>query len=159
MNKKISILMGSKSDLPTMSKAVDILKEFNVDYDINVLSAHRTPHETIQHVESSNADVFIAGAGGAAHLPGVIAGISIKPVIGVPINSSLSIKGIDSLLSIVQMPSGVPVATVAIDGAKNAAILAIQMLGISDEGIRQQLVEFKASQKEAVLAANNAVSA
>ena len=96
MNKKVSILMGSKSDLPIMNKAIEILKDFNIAYDINILSAHRTPHETIQHVETSDADVFIAGAGGAAHLPGVIAGISIKPVIGVPINSSISIRGIDS---------------------------------------------------------------
>ncbi len=159
MNKKVSILMGSKSDLPIMEKAAEVLKEFNIDYDINVLSAHRTPHETIAHVESSDADVFIAGAGGAAHLPGVIAGISIKPVIGIPINSSNSIKGIDSLLSIVQMPSGVPVASVAIDGAKNAAILAIQMMGISDDTIKDQLIAFKAKQKETVLATNNAVSA
>jgi 5-(carboxyamino)imidazole ribonucleotide mutase len=157
MNNKVSILMGSKSDLDIMNKAVDILKSFGVDYDINVLSAHRTPHETIEFVENSNSDLFIAGAGGAAHLPGVVAGISTKPVIGVPINASISISGIDSLLSIVQMPPGVPVATVGVDGAKNAGILAVQMLGIANEEIQNKLKQFKKDQREMVLESNNAL--
>ena len=157
MNNKVSILMGSKSDLEIMNKAVDILKSFEIDYDINVLSAHRTPHETIEFVENSNSDLFIAGAGGAAHLPGVVAGISSKPVIGVPINASISISGIDSLLSIVQMPPGVPVATVGVDGAKNAGILAVQMLGIANEEIQNKLIQFKKDQREMVLESNNAL--
>ena len=149
--------MGSKSDLDIMNKAVDVLKSFNIDYDINVLSAHRTPHETIAFVESSDSDVFIAGAGGAAHLPGVVAGITTKPVIGEPIKASISIAGIDSLLSIVQMPPGVPVATVGVDGAKNAGILAAQMLGISNQAIQDQLTAFKKEQREMVLDSNNAL--
>ncbi len=157
MNNKVSILMGSKSDLEIMNKAVEILKKFNIDYDINVLSAHRTPHETIKFVEESNSDVFIAGAGGAAHLPGIVAGISSKPVIGVPIKASISIAGIDSLLSIVQMPPGVPVATVGVDGAKNAGILAAQILGVGNENIKNQLISFKKEQREMVLESNNAL--
>ena len=157
MKTKVSILMGSKSDLDIMNKAVEMLKKFDIDYDINVLSAHRTPHETIAFVESSDSDLFIAGAGGAAHLPGVIAGITTKPVIGVPIKASISIAGIDSLLSIVQMPPGVPVATVGVDGAKNAGILAAQILGISNQDVHQKLVDFKIEQKEMVLESNNAL--
>ena len=152
---KISILMGSKSDLPIMEKAAAILSEFNIDYEIKVLSAHRTPHETIDYIENSSSDVFIAGAGGAAHLPGVIAGITNKPVIGVPINASISIQGIDSLLSIVQMPPGVPVATVGIDAAKNAGILAAQILAISDDRLNEKIKIFKLNQKQKVLETNN----
>ena len=158
MNKKVSILMGSKSDLDIMNKAADILKQFNIDYDINVLSAHRTPHETIEFVENSNSDVFIAGAGGAAHLPGIVAGITTKPVIGVPIKASISIAGIDSLLSIVQMPPGVPVASVGVDGAKNAGILAAQMIGIADKEVQEKLISFKKEQREMVLESNNAIA-
>ncbi len=158
MNKKVSILMGSKSDLDIMNKAADMLKQFNIDYDINVLSAHRTPHETIEFVENSNSDVFIAGAGGAAHLPGVVAGITTKPVIGVPIKASISIAGIDSLLSIVQMPPGVPVASVGVDGAKNAGILAAQMIGIADKEVQEKLISFKKEQREMVLESNNAIA-
>jgi 5-(carboxyamino)imidazole ribonucleotide mutase len=154
MKQHISIIMGSKSDLPIMNQAVEIFKEFGVSYDINILSAHRTPHETIAFVESSKSSVFIAGAGGAAHLPGVVAGITIKPVIGVPINASISIHGIDSLLSIVQMPPGVPVATVGVDGARNAGILAVQMLAISDPDLANALVSFKQAQKKKVLQHN-----
>lgn len=157
MKTKVSILMGSKSDLDIMNKSVEMLKKFGIDYDINVLSAHRTPHEAIAFVENSNSDLFIAGAGGAAHLPGVVAGITTKPVIGVPIKASISIAGIDSLLSIVQMPPGVPVATVGVDGAKNAGILAAQILGVSNQDIHQKLVEFKIEQKEMVLESNNAL--
>ena len=126
MNNKVSILMGSKSDLEIMKKAAEMLNQFGINYDINVLSAHRTPHETIAFVEASSSDVFIAGAGGAAHLPGVIAGITTKPVIGVPVNATISIQGIDSLLSIVQMPPGVPVATVGIDNAKTQEYLQLK---------------------------------
>ena len=157
MKTKVSILMGSKSDLDIMNKSVEMLKKFGIDYDINVLSAHRTPHEAIAFVENSDSDLFIAGAGGAAHLPGVVAGITTKPVIGVPIKASISIAGIDSLLSIVQMPPGVPVATVGVDGAKNAGILAAQILGVSNKDIHQKLVEFKIEQKEMVLESNNAL--
>lgn len=157
MKTKVSILMGSKSDLDIMNKAVEMLKKFGIDYDINVLSAHRTPHEAISFVENSDSDLFIAGAGGAAHLPGVVAGITTKPVIGVPIKASISIAGIDSLLSIVQMPPGVPVATVGVDGAKNAGILAAQILGVSNQDVHQKLVDFKIEQKEMVLESNNAL--
>ena len=157
MKTKVSILMGSKSDLDIMNKAVEMLKKFGIDYDINVLSAHRTPHEAIAFVEGSDSDLFIAGAGGAAHLPGVVAGITTKPVIGVPIKASISIAGIDSLLSIVQMPPGVPVATVGVDGAKNAGILAAQILGVSNQDVHQKLVDFKVEQKEMVLESNNAL--
>ncbi len=149
--------MGSKSDLEIMKKAAEMLDKFGVDYDINVLSAHRTPHETIQFVESSNSDVFIAGAGGAAHLPGVVAGITNKPVIGVPVNASISINGLDSLLSIVQMPPGVPVATVGIDNAKNAGILAAQIIAVSNATVREKVIKFKKEQHDAVLASNNAL--
>lgn len=152
---KISILMGSKSDLPIMEKAASVLSDFNIDYEIKVLSAHRTPHETVEYVENSQADVFIAGAGGAAHLPGVIAGITIKPVIGIPINASISIQGIDSLLSIVQMPPGVPVATVGIDAGKNAGLLAVQILATSDNNLAERLKSFKFEQKQKVLETNN----
>jgi 5-(carboxyamino)imidazole ribonucleotide mutase len=157
MKYTIDILMGSQSDLVIMTPAIDIIQSFGVTCTVNVLSAHRTPHETIAFVEQSTSDVFIAGAGGAAHLPGVIAGITTKPVIGVPINAAISISGIDSLLSIVQMPPGVPVATVGINGAKNAGILAIQILGVADPNIQKQLIQFKADQRQAVLAANEAI--
>ncbi|MGC6367435.1 MAG: 5-(carboxyamino)imidazole ribonucleotide mutase [Candidatus Marinamargulisbacteria bacterium] len=157
MTNKVSILMGSKSDLDIMKKAAEMLAQFGIDYDIKVLSAHRTPHETIQYVETSDSDVFIAGAGGAAHLPGVVAGITSKPVIGVPVNASISIAGIDSLLSIVQMPPGVPVASVGVDAAKNAGILAAQMIAISNESVRERVVAFKKEQHDAVLASNDAL--
>ena len=157
MSNKVSILMGSKSDLDIMKKAAEMLTRFGIEYDIKVLSAHRTPHETIQYVESSTSDLFIAGAGGAAHLPGVIAGITSKPVIGVPVNASISIQGIDSLLSIVQMPPGVPVATVGIDAAKNAGILAGQIIAISNPEVHEKVVAFKKEQHDNVLASNDAL--
>lgn len=157
MKNSVSILMGSKSDLEIMKKAAEMLEKFGIDYDINVLSAHRTPHETIAFVENSNSDVFIAGAGGAAHLPGVVAGITSKPVIGVPVNASISIQGIDSLLSIVQMPPGVPVASVGIDAAKNAGILAAQMIAIGNKEVHEKVVAFKKEQHDAVLASNDAL--
>ena len=151
---KVSIIMGSKSDLEIMKKAAAILAEFGIQSDINALSAHRTPHETVAFIETSDSDLFIAGAGGAAHLPGVVAGVTHKPVIGVPINASISIQGIDSLLSIVQMPPGVPVATVGIDAAKNAGILAAQILAVGNAELTSKMIQFKQSQKEAVLTTN-----
>ena len=141
----IGIIMGSDSDLPVMEAAFQVLKEFNIPYEVKILSAHRTPD---QHSEYSRTakdrglKVIIAAAGGAAHLPGVTAAQTILPVIGVPIKSK-SLEGMDSLLSIVQMPPGIPVATVGIDGAKNAALLAVQILGISTESIQKKLTDYK----------------
>lgn len=157
MEKKpqVCIVMGSKSDLPTMEKATEMLKEFEVAYEVRVLSAHRTPNETLKLSEEAKQrgiKVFIAGAGGAAHLAGVIASSTTLPVIGVPIQTS-ALGGLDSLLSIVQMPGGIPVATTAIGnaGAKNAAILAVQMMALSDEGLAQKVADFKKKQAENVL--------
>lgn len=157
MEKKpqVCIVMGSKSDLPTMEKAMEMLKEFEVAYEVRVLSAHRTPNETLKLSEEAKQrgiKVFIAGAGGAAHLAGVIASSTTLPVIGVPIQTS-ALGGLDSLLSIVQMPGGIPVATTAIGnaGAKNAAILAVQMMALSDEGLAQKIADFKKKQAENVL--------
>lgn len=140
----VSILMGSDSDLPIMKQAAEILERFGVPYEMKVLSAHRTPIDTIEYARSAyerGLRVIIAGAGGAAHLPGVVASMTTLPVIGVPIESKL--QGLDSLLSIVQMPSGVPVATVAIGGARNAGILAVQILATGDPELHAKLVEFK----------------
>lgn len=153
---QVCIVMGSKSDLPTMEKACEMLKEFGVSYEVRVLSAHRTPNDTLKLSEEAKErgiKVFIAGAGGAAHLAGVIASSTILPVIGVPIQTS-ALGGMDSLLSIVQMPGGIPVATTAIGnaGAKNAAILAVQMMALADEALAEKLVEFKKKQAEKVLA-------
>ncbi|MGQ9486411.1 MAG: 5-(carboxyamino)imidazole ribonucleotide mutase [Armatimonadota bacterium] len=136
--------MGSDSDLPIMKQAAEILERFGVPYEMKVLSAHRTPIDTIEYARSAYERgllVIIAGAGGAAHLPGVVASVTTLPVIGVPIESKL--QGLDSLLSIVQMPSGVPVATVAIGGARNAGILAVQILATRDPELHAKLVEFK----------------
>lgn len=141
---KISIIMGSDSDLPVMKKACEVCEEFAVGYEMRVISAHRNPLEIVdygQNVHKRGIKVIIAGAGGAAHLPGVIAGSTPLPVIGVPINSK--INGLDSLLSIVQMPPGVPVAAVAIDGAKNAALLAMQILATADEALMKKYIEYK----------------
>jgi len=144
---KVAIIMGSKSDMPIMEKATAFLDEYNVDYEIHVASAHRTP-EKVQALASEfeqNVDVIIAAAGLAAHLPGVMASLVTKPVIGVPIKAAFN--GLDSLLSIVQMPPGLPVATVAVDGAKNAAILALQILALSDDTCRQSYHQFRQSFK------------
>ena len=133
--KKIGIIMGSKSDLPVMQKAIDILKEFGIDSDVKIVSAHRTPEVMFDYAKNARTNgikVIIAGAGGAAHLPGMVASISTLPIIGVPIKSRNSIDGWDSILSILQMPEGVPVATVALNGASNAGIIAAQILGIED---------------------------
>ena len=152
----VCIVMGSKSDLPTMEQTMAMLKEFDVPYEVRILSAHRTPNETLQLSEEAaqrGIKVFIAGAGGAAHLAGVIASSTILPVIGVPMQTS-ALGGMDSLLSIVQMPQGVPVATTAIGnaGAKNAAILAVQIMALSDEALAAKLTNFKKAQAEKVLA-------
>ena len=154
---KVAIVMGSQSDLPIMQKAADVLAEFGIGYELRIMSAHRTPHVALDFAENAAANGFsaiIAGAGGAAHLPGVMAGLSILPVIGVPIKSAHSIDGLDSLLSIVQMPSGVPVATVAVDGAKNAGILAAQIVGVASADVSAKLDSFKVTMKEQVEASD-----
>lgn len=149
-NPQIGIIMGSDSDLSIMQKAIDTCKEFDIAYEVKILSAHRTPGEHGEYSKtaaSRGLKVIIAAAGGAAHLPGVTAAHTTLPVIGVPIMSK-SLNGMDSLLSIVQMPSGVPVATVAIDGAKNAALLAIQIIGTSDENVQKRLTDYKKKMAE-----------
>jgi 5-(carboxyamino)imidazole ribonucleotide mutase len=146
VDPKVSIVMGSDSDWPVMKAAADILEEFQIPFEKDIVSAHRTPLYMIQFAQDAHQrgiQVIIAGAGGAAHLPGMIASISPLPVIGVPVKSSNSIDGWDSVLSILQMPNGVPVATVALNAAQNAGILAAQILGISDDDIRQKVVAFK----------------
>lgn len=150
---KVAILMGSDSDYPVVQKAEETLKEFGVSYFTRVLSAHRTPLQTTEFIniaQKSGAKVFIAAAGGAAHLPGIVAAHTSLPVIGIPILGK-STNGLDSLLSIVQMPSGVPVATVAIDGAKNAALLAIQILATSDSALAKKMTAFKKQIEKEVL--------
>ncbi len=153
---KVAIIMGSKSDLPVVSGASEVLKEFGVKADMKILSAHRTPDEAKDfavNARSNGYGVIICAAGKAAHLAGVVAAYTTLPVIGIPIKSS-TLDGLDSLLSTVQMPSGVPVATVAIDGAKNAGILAVQILAVSDESLAKKLDAYKVSMKESVLASN-----
>lgn len=138
--------MGSKSDLPVMQEAADILKDLGVAFEINVVSAHRTPKRMFDYAESASKrglKVIIAGAGGAAHLPGMVASMTHLPVIGVPVKSSNSLDGWDSILSILQMPNGIPVATVALNAAKNAGLLAAQILGTSDENIASKLIQYK----------------
>ena len=150
---KVAILMGSTSDYDVMSAAVETLDAFGVPYEKRVISAHRTPdlmYEYAKSAKSNGIDVIIAGAGGAAHVAGVIAGMTTVPVIGVPIRTQM-MGGLDSLLSIVQMPGGIPVATVAVNGAKNAALLAVEMLAIRDELLRSKLEEFKRMQTQKVL--------
>jgi 5-(carboxyamino)imidazole ribonucleotide mutase len=142
---KIAVVMGSDSDLKTLKPAIDILNEFEIENEVCILSAHRTPMEMMEYAkkaESENIKVIIAGAGGAAHLPGMIASLTCIPVIGVPVESK-TLRGIDSLLSIVQMPAGIPVATVAINGAKNAGLLAIQILSLFDEALRVKMKKFR----------------
>lgn len=138
--------MGSKSDLPVMQEALDVLKELQVPYEVNIVSAHRTPEKMVDYAHSAadrGVKVIIAGAGGAAHLPGMTASLTPLPVIGVPVKSRNSIDGWDSVLSILQMPSGVPVATVALDGAKNAGILAAQIIGASNPEVLERIKAFK----------------
>lgn len=149
----VSIVMGSDSDLPIMKDSVDVLKEFNIPYEIFILSAHRTPKETENYAKGAverGVKVIIAGAGGAAHLAGVIASMFPLPVIGIPIKTS-TLNGVDSLYSIVQMPPGIPVATVAINGAKNASLLALQILAINDKNLQKKLINYKNSLKETVI--------
>jgi 5-(carboxyamino)imidazole ribonucleotide mutase len=143
---KVAIIMGSSSDLPIMEQAAQQLKEFGVEFEIDIVSAHRTPEymfEFAKNARENGFGVIIAGAGGAAHLPGMVASLTTLPVVGVPIKSSNSIDGWDSVLSILQMPAGVPVATVALNGAKNAAILALQILSLSDEILAEKIQQFK----------------
>ena len=145
--------MGSKSDLPVMQEAADMLREFGVPFEITVVSAHRTPHRMVSFAEEAKGrgiKVIIAGAGGAAHLPGMVASLTTLPVIGVPVKSRNSIDGWDSVLSILQMPGGIPVATVALDGAKNAGILAAEMIGAFNEKVGERLALYKLALKEKV---------
>ena len=143
---QVGIIMGSKSDLPVMQDAIDILKDFKIEHEVDIISAHRTPKKMMDYAQSAHEKglkVIIAGAGGAAHLPGMIASITPLPVIGVPIKSSNSIDGWDSVLSILQMPGGVPVATVALNGAKNAGILAAQIIATNDNKILKKVSQYK----------------
>lgn len=152
-NVQVGIIMGSKSDLPVMQDAVDVLKELGISFEVTIVSAHRTPHRMFEYAENAadrGLKVIIAGAGGAAHLPGMVASITHLPVIGVPVKSSNSIDGWDSVLSILQMPNGIPVATVALNAAKNAGILAAQMIGAFDSAIASNLLAFKKGLKEKV---------
>jgi len=155
MNIEVGIIMGSKSDLPVMQAAADILSHLKVGYEINIVSAHRTPElmfDYAKNAASRGIKVIIAGAGGAAHLPGMTASLTPLPVIGVPVKSSNSIDGWDSMLSILQMPNGVPVATVALNAAQNAGILAAQIIGASNPEVLNRIVTFKEGLKEKVLA-------
>jgi len=157
MKPQVSIIMGSTSDMPVMEDAAKFLDEMEIPFEINALSAHRTPERVMDFSENAHKRgirVIIAAAGGAAHLPGVIAASTHLPVIGVPINASISIDGWDSILSILQMPAGIPVATVALDGARNAAILAAQILAQSDKNIEDKLLQFKKDLKKKVEKAN-----
>lgn len=151
---KVGIIMGSKSDLPVMKGAAEMLEQFGIEYEMTIVSAHRTPErmfEYAQNARNKGLKVIIAGAGGAAHLPGMVASLTTLPVIGVPVKSSNSIDGWDSVLSILQMPSGVPVATVALNGAKNAGILAAQIIGSFEEEIAQKMAEYKENLKKEVM--------
>lgn len=150
---KVAVVMGSDSDLPTVKKAVEVLKKFDVEFEVNVISAHRTPEIAFEYAgkaEVRGFDVIIAAAGKAAHLPGVLAALTTIPVIGIPIKSS-TLDGLDSLLSIVQMPTGIPVATVAVDGAENAGLLAVQMLSLKYEYLKEKLKEHRLEMKRAVI--------
>ncbi len=151
---KVGIIMGSDSDLPVMKQAADILDQFNIAHEIRVVSAHRTPQHMMEYAKTAKGrgiQIIIAGAGGAAHLPGMVASITNLPVIGVPIKSSNSLDGWDSILSILQMPYGVPVATVALNGAKNAGILAAQILALHDTSIAAKLEAYKEYQDDIVM--------
>ncbi|MEP6949244.1 MAG: 5-(carboxyamino)imidazole ribonucleotide mutase [Ginsengibacter sp.] len=153
MEPVVGIIMGSDSDLKVMDAAAEILKKFGVEFELTIVSAHRTPVRMVEYAtlaHSRGLKVIIAGAGGAAHLPGMVASLTILPVIGVPIKSSNSLDGWDSVLSILQMPNGVPVATVALNAAKNAGILAVEILAIADASLTQKLLNFKNEMKEEV---------
>ena len=151
---KVGIIMGSESDLPVMQEAIDILKEFNIESEVDIVSAHRTPEKMMEYGNQAHQrglKAIIAGAGGSAHLPGMIASVSPLPVIGVPVKSSNSIDGWDSVLSILQMPRGVPVATVALNGAKNAGILAAQIVGTSEPEVLEKVSAYKQELKTKVI--------
>ncbi|WP_298368520.1 5-(carboxyamino)imidazole ribonucleotide mutase [uncultured Lutibacter sp.] len=157
---KVGIIMGSDSDLPIMQQAIDILKSFDIETEVDIVSAHRTPEKLFDYSKNAHLrgiSVIIAGAGGAAHLPGMVASMSPLPVIGVPVKSRNSIDGWDSVLSILQMPGGVPVATVALDGAQNAGILAAQILGSSNSLILNKIIEFKQALKNKVIIASEKI--
>jgi len=157
MRPLVSIIMGSTSDMPVMKQAAEILDEFEIPFEINALSAHRTPEMVEEYATSSyerGVRVVIAGAGGAAHLPGVMASMCTVPVIGVPCRSAISIDGWDSILSILQMPPGIPVATVGLDAAKNAGILAVQILAAGDPELHNKVVAFKSKLKDKIVKAN-----
>ena len=151
---KVGIIMGSESDLPIMQEAIDILKDFKIETEVDIVSAHRTPEKMMDYGNQAHLrglKPIIAGAGGAAHLPGMIAAVSPLPVIGVPVKSTNSIDGWDSVLSILQMPGGVPVATVALNGAKNAGILAAQIVGTSDPTVLDKVAQYKKGLKNKVI--------
>ncbi|UPT66331.1 MAG: 5-(carboxyamino)imidazole ribonucleotide mutase [Sphingobacteriales bacterium JAD_PAG50586_3] len=161
MNPQVGIIMGSKSDWPVMEAAALVLDKLGVSYEVNIVSAHRTPKRMFEYAETAvyrGLKVIIAGAGGAAHLPGMVASLSPLPVVGVPVKSSNSIDGWDSLLSIVQMPNGIPVATVAVNAAQNAGILAAQILATSDAALLERMVAFKAELGEKVVADDAALN-
>jgi 5-(carboxyamino)imidazole ribonucleotide mutase len=156
VSARVGIVMGSDSDLPVMQAAADVLAELGVPHEVRVVSAHRTPHEMIAYgtgAAERGLRVIVAGAGGAAHLPGMLAAVTTLPVIGVPVKTT-ALQGLDSLLSIVQMPKGVPVATVAIDGGRNAGVLAAQILALSDPELASRLAEARATQHQAARAAD-----
>ncbi|MGK0638296.1 5-(carboxyamino)imidazole ribonucleotide mutase [Schleiferia thermophila] len=158
MSPSVGIIMGSMSDLPVMKQATEILESFGVCYELDVVSAHRTPERMFLYARNAKErglKIIIAGAGGAAHLPGMVASVTTLPVIGVPIKSSNSIDGWDSVLSILQMPAGVPVATVALNGAKNAGILAVQILSLMDSALADKLVQYKKDLENSVLQMSN----
>ena len=153
---KVAVVMGSKSDLPVMQDAIDVLKNFGITTVVDIVSAHRTPEKLMNfstNAHKNGIQVIIAGAGGAAHLPGMVAAMSPLPVIGVPVKSSNSIDGWDSILSILQMPNGIPVATVALNAAKNAGLLAVQILASANAVLLQKMIDYKESLKQAVLTA------
>ena len=154
---EVGIIMGSKSDLPVMQNAIDILNEFGINSEVEIVSAHRTPEKMFSYAQSAKkkgVKVIIAGAGGAAHLPGMIASITTVPVIGVPIKSRNSIDGWDSILSILQMPDGVPVGTLALNGSKNAGILAAQIIATTDEKLSQKVEDYKKELENKVISSN-----
>lgn len=160
MKPQVGIIMGSKSDFKLMSEAAVILEQFEIPFEISVISAHRTPHEALKYAEEAvgrGLKTIIAGAGGAAHLAGVIAALTPLPIIAVPIKSSNSIDGWDSILSMLMMPSGVPVATVALDGATNAGLLAAQIIGTSDAAIQKKIVDYKEKFKGKIASANEEI--
>jgi len=151
---QVGIIMGSKSDLAVMQSAIDILQEFNIKIEVDIVSAHRTPKKMFEYAESAKKrglKVIIAGAGGAAHLPGMVASITTLPVIGVPVKSSNSLDGWDSILSILQMPNGVPVATVALNASKNAGILAAQIIALTDKSIATKIDQYKSGLEKKVI--------